>query len=236
MILITVGIAGILAPNFKQLTNVDNISYRYLNLERHISRVGEETFIAEPPPVFESKTESQGEEIQYLNIGTSYIHAKVDKKMEHPSIPTRILIPSISLEAPVISAEYAQQKVGNDYFDLWEAPDHFAAGWHPDSALLGEKGNTVINGHHNTNGMVFQDLVKIQVGDRIIVFVGDTEFTFIVNNTMILPELYVDVETRLANARWLGKSDDERLTLVTCWPADSNTHRLIVVAVPLQVD
>jgi sortase (surface protein transpeptidase) len=28
----------------------------------------------------------------------------------------------------------------------------------------------------------------------------------------------------------MQSTDDERLTLVTCWPADSNTHRLIIVA------
>ena len=37
---------------------------------------------------------------------------------------------------------------------------------------------------------------------------------------------------REENGRWIQPSDDERLTLVTCWPADSNTHRLILVAVP----
>lgn len=236
LILIVVGLTGILAMNINKPSNIDNISYRLLSLEQEDSRDGEETFIINPPQNFELEIEKLVEETKYLEVGISYIHTQIDKKIEQPNIPTRILIPSINLEAPVISADFSQQQVGNDYFGLWEAPERYAAGWHPDSALLGEDGNTVINGHHNTNGMVFQDLVNIQVGDRIIVFAGDKKFTFTVNNSMILPELFVDVETRLNNARWLGKSDDERLTLVTCWPADSNTHRLIVVAVPLRED
>jgi len=40
----------------------------------------------------------------------------------------------------------------------------------------------------------------------------------------------------LQNARWIMASSDERLTLVTCWPAYSNTHRLILVAKPIQLD
>lgn len=40
------------------------------------------------------------------------------------------------------------------------------------------------------------------------------------------------VDVRMDNARWILPSTDERLTLVTCWPAKSNTHRLIIVASP----
>jgi sortase A len=50
---------------------------------------------------------------------------------------------------------------------------------------------------------------------------------------MILPERDMDMDTRMENARWILPSTDERLTLITCWPAESNTHRLIVVAQPL---
>jgi sortase (surface protein transpeptidase) len=50
---------------------------------------------------------------------------------------------------------------------------------------------------------------------------------------MILMERFVDTATRLNNARWLAHTEDVRLTLVTCWPKLSNTHRLILVARPL---
>jgi sortase (surface protein transpeptidase) len=49
---------------------------------------------------------------------------------------------------------------------------------------------------------------------------------------MILAEEGQEIGVRLENARWLQPSDDERLTLVTCWPQWSNTHRLIIVARP----
>jgi sortase (surface protein transpeptidase) len=36
----------------------------------------------------------------------------------------------------------------------------------------------------------------------------------------------------MENTAWIGPMDDERITLVTCWPETSNTHRLVVVAEP----
>jgi sortase A len=41
------------------------------------------------------------------------------------------------------------------------------------------------------------------------------------------------VEARRQNARWMNPTEDERLTMITCWPYTSNTHRLIVVAKPV---
>ena len=53
-------------------------------------------------------------------------------------------------------------------------------------------------------------------------------------NVLILPERDADLAARLENARWIEPSQDIRLTLVTCWPEYSNTHRLIIVASLLQ--
>jgi hypothetical protein len=49
---------------------------------------------------------------------------------------------------------------------------------------------------------------------------------------MIFEEKDQPLDVRLENARWILPSEDERITLVTCWPQDSNTHRLVIVAVP----
>ena len=47
---------------------------------------------------------------------------------------------------------------------------------------------------------------------------------------MIVPEKYATEEQREANAAWIGHFEDNRLTLVSCWPRDDNSHRIIVVA------
>lgn len=150
-----------------------------------------------------------------------------------PTIPKRLEIPAIELDAPIINANPSEIRIGSDYYEQWEAPDEFAVGWHTSSALLGEAGNTVLNGHHNIYEQVFENLHKVEPGQEIIVYGGTYRYSYIVVNVMILPERNVDMATRSENARWILPSNDERLTLITCWPAESNTHRLIVVAQPL---
>ncbi len=150
-----------------------------------------------------------------------------------PEIPSRIVIDSIGLDAEVTPATAKKVKLDGVEFEQWLAPDRRASGWHTNSAMLGQIGNTVLNGHHNINGLVFQYLVNVNEGDIIVVYGSSHEFRYMVTNKMILPEKYVSLEQRMENARWIMHSDDDRLTLVTCWPFESNTHRLIVVAEPI---
>lgn len=155
------------------------------------------------------------------------------KQKRLPGVPDRIVIPSIKLDAPVVRAKSFRIDVDGQLFGQFMAPSRFATGWHPTSARLGEKGNTVLNGHHNMLGMVFKNLVDVMVGDEIIMYSRDREYRYIVTQKMILLERDASVAVRVNNSRWLLRSTDERLTLVTCWPAASNTHRLVIVAAPV---
>ena len=164
---------------------------------------------------------------------TSYfLHSKVNKAFEVPLIPDRIEIPSIKLIAPVKVADFNFTDLEGETFGQWIAPSEFAAAWHPNSALLGQTGNTVINGHHNEFGEVFGNLVDLKSGDFVYVYAKGRKFIFVIANKMILEERGQPLEIRTANAEWLAGTNDERLTLVTCWPQKSNTHRLIIVARP----
>jgi sortase A len=144
----------------------------------------------------------------------------------------RIIIPAIALDAPVTKAKYRKILLQGDVFDQWVAPDQFAAGWIATSAFFGENGNTVLVGHHNEYGEVFGRLIDLNVGDTIVLFSAASSRAYKVTNKMILQELDVPVAQRIQNARWIGRSNDERLTLVTCWPKETNSHRLIIVASP----
>jgi len=75
--------------------------------------------------------------------------------------------------------------------------------------------------------------VRLDIGDVIIIYSGSQEFRYQVAAKMLLPERYRPLSTRMENARWIAPSTDERITLITCWPADSNTHRVVVVAFPI---
>jgi LPXTG-site transpeptidase (sortase) family protein len=149
-------------------------------------------------------------------------------------VPDRIVIPSIQLDAPVILAAQKSVEIQSQWFEQWSAPDEFAAGWQADSAPLGVLGNTVINGHHNVDGKVFGHLVNTKVGDTILIYSGQKVFEYQIAEINVLREKNAPLETRQKNAQWISTTSDERLTLVTCWPKRTNTHRLIVVAYPVQ--
>lgn len=150
--------------------------------------------------------------------------------LEHQ--PRRIVIPSIAVDAPVIGVGLTTVQSGNQTVYQWQVPQAYEAGWHNTSAPLGLSGNTVINGHHNIFGEVFGQLVELEVGDEIVVYDANTPHNYTVREVQILPERDQPLAVRLENAKWIEPTNDERLTLVTCWPHDDNSHRLIVVAYP----
>lgn len=147
-------------------------------------------------------------------------------------IPDRIEIPAIDLNAPIVAVGWQTIDLDGATYSQWEVPEMFASGWHNTSATLGHIGNTVLNGHHNAWERVFGELIEVQPGDDIILYAGETSFTYTVVQTMILPERDQPISVRLENARWLLPSPDERVTLVTCWPQNDNSHRLVVLALP----
>ena len=151
-------------------------------------------------------------------------------------IPGRIVIPAIKLDAMVVPSKLTEIKYQGNLYRQWEAPDAFAAGWLTSSASLGVPGNTALSGHNNIDGEVFGHLEDLRVGDLILVYSGARQFAYVVYLKMILPERFQPLAVRLANAEWILPSQDERLTLVTCWPYESNTHRLIIVATPISLN
>ncbi len=150
--------------------------------------------------------------------------------------PERIVIPSIELDAPVEPTGAKLYKIGDKVYEQWIVPDKFAAGWSPHSSYPGFLGNTVLFGHHNVNGAVFANLYKLQSGDEISVFAGGREYKYRVNDVLKLKEQGVSLDKMLENASWINPTEDERLTLVTCWPPYQSTYRLIIVAKPAPVE
>ena len=145
-----------------------------------------------------------------------------------------ISIPSLNIDAPILSVSPTQQKSksGREYTH-WPVPNEFAAGWHDTSAEPGQQGNTVINGHNNIHGAIFKNLVDLTLGQEIILFQGDYAYNYEVVHREFLPEKGESLRTRFRNARWIAPSDDVRLTIMTCWPNTSNSHVLIVIALPI---
>jgi LPXTG-site transpeptidase (sortase) family protein len=107
-----------------------------------------------------------------------------------------------------------------------------AAGWHEGSAALGVPGNTVLNGHNAGHGEVFRNLYKLEAGDPVIVYSGETPYLYAVSQVLLLQEVDQPLQVRRRNARYIEPTADDRLTLVTCHPYASLRYRLIVIARP----
>lgn len=148
------------------------------------------------------------------------------------SPPTRIVIPAINLDAPVVEVGWRAVERDGQVTTEWDVADN-AAGFHIGSAYPGNVGNTVLSGHHNIRGKVFRYLVNVNPGDLIILYAEDRAYYYRVESKQILPEKYASEEQQRKNAELIGYFPDERLTLVTCWPYTSNTHRVVVIARPV---
>jgi LPXTG-site transpeptidase (sortase) family protein len=202
----------------------------------------EQTSNAPPQPLTTELVDITGDEI-FKDEGFLPLSVEVttdpettpEPTKENDVVPVRLSIPVIDLEADIVHAQNKEVVQGEKTYIQWLAPDEYAVGWHFDSAFLGETGNTVLNGHHNVFGKVFENLDKLVSGDEIFISGNDSyEYKYVVSNTMIFPERDVSFEKRLENARWILPSKDERITLITCWPYFSNTHRLVIVARPVE--
>ena len=149
--------------------------------------------------------------------------------------PTRLVISAIGLDAPVASVGLLVETQNGQSVNVLDAPNDFAAGWLKTSAPLGVAGNTVLDGHNNIAGEVFKDLVNVQVGDTITLYAAGQERTYRVDQQLILAEAGQPLKVREANAQYIAPTLDERLTLVTCWPPNGNSYRLIIVALPVSL-
>jgi LPXTG-site transpeptidase (sortase) family protein len=141
-------------------------------------------------------------------------------------------IPRLDLSAPVVAVSQRQVQLGGASFTQLYVPNAFAVGWSEASAPVGARGNTVLVGHNNLYGEVFKNLWDLHVGDEIIVRGASGERVYHVFQTSIFEEKGQSLDIRLANARWVDPVPHEQLTLITCWPYFTNTHRVVVVALP----
>ena len=147
-------------------------------------------------------------------------------------VPDRLIVEALGIDHPVVPVSSREIEFQGEAYQQWTAPRSGHLGWHYNSALVGAAGNTVINGHSSGYGETFRDLESLENGDLIQIQAGDVMFSYVVANVMVLKERWEPIEVRMENARWISSSRDERLTLVSCWPYNSNTHRVVVVALP----
>ncbi len=116
---------------------------------------------------------------------------------------------------------------------VWEVAD-YAAGHQYNSLNPGEGGNIVLSGHNNWRGEVFRYLEFLKPGDTIVVQTQEGKsYTYRVDTVEKLKEAGATYAQRLQNGTVMDPTPSEQLTLITCWPYTTYTHRLIVIAKPV---
>ncbi|MDQ3927886.1 MAG: sortase [Chloroflexota bacterium] len=146
----------------------------------------------------------------------------------NPNVPGRI----VRVAAPSIKMDTGVYEVYG-INGTWEVAD-YAAGHHYNSRNPGDGGNIVLSGHNNWRGEVFRDLDKLKPGDEIHVWTqAGKEYVYKVRKIDKLKEVGVSYAQRLKNAQVLNDTPQEQLTLISCWPYTTFTHRLVVTADPV---
>lgn len=150
------------------------------------------------------------------------------------STVTRLIIPSVDIDAKVVDVGWDMAQVGDEQVATWQVAK-YAVGHHQGSANPGEGENIVMAGHVGGFGHVFRDLYYVHPGEEVLVFSGDQQFRYVVQQRMIVDEEGVSAEQHAENAKLIASTGKEEVTLVTCWPPtgkDKFKQRVVVRAVP----
>ncbi len=143
----------------------------------------------------------------------------------------RIVIPAIGVDSPVVAVGWHVEEVGGQVMTVWDVA-RYAVGHHQGSGNPGEGTNIVLAGHSGGYGGVFRRLVEVQPGDEVMLYTAGGQYLYVVEEVLLLKEAGVPMEDRLNNARYMAPTEEERLTLITCWPVHIYDHRVIVLAHP----
>ncbi len=145
--------------------------------------------------------------------------------------PVQIVIPTLGIDVRVVEVGWHLSEVDGEPRGVWETVAG-AAGHHRGTADPGERGNCVISGHSSDEGGgVFSRLEELVAGARVrVTTVGGQRHDYVVTEVLKLDETGATTEEKHEHARLLDPTDEPTLTLVTCWPAWSYTHRIVVRA------
>lgn len=141
-----------------------------------------------------------------------------------------ISIPALNVEAPVIAL--APRLVEEQGAMVWRlpVPNSYSVAWDETSAEPGFVGNVILTGHNNLYGAVFGDLDKLTYGDEIAIWSEYGVFSYYVSDIQYLEYKDQPLEVRTSYTQWLSQTFDQRLTLISCWPRQTATHRIVIVA------
>lgn len=138
---------------------------------------------------------------------------------------THIWIPSIGVDARIVELGTTYDEKGEL---VWETPKH-AVGHHLGTANPGEVGNVVLSGHISSpirrEGNVFSRLPQLKLGEGVLLETSEGIHTYRVVSRRVVEPSEVSVMEPTATPL---------LTLITCYPDWVYSHRLVLVAEPVE--
>jgi LPXTG-site transpeptidase (sortase) family protein len=153
-----------------------------------------------------------------------------------PLPPVRLSIPAIGVNTAVEEIyPVVKENAVSDPEYVWDVPS-FAVGHYHTSGRPTQGTNIVLSGHNNVQGSVFRQLSKVEVGDRVILFDAEKAFPYTVEKKEIIPYVGNEQKAEAELKTYSAPTTQEQLTLISCWPYSSNTHRVVVIATPLSKD
>lgn len=157
------------------------------------------------------------------------VAAPVHVRLDYSTI-TRIRIPNIDVDSKVIEVGWVEE----NGVPVWQVAK-YAVGHHKGSGNPGDNTNIVMAGHVGGSAPVFNRLIELQAGDQIELYSNGQQYLYVVQDSQRVQEVGVSDDQRLQNASYMNPTDDELITLITCWPpAGPNAYdqRIVVRAVP----
>jgi sortase A len=126
-----------------------------------------------------------------------------------PEQSIRIQIPAIKVDAPVVQGDgWDQLRKG--------------VGQHIGSSNPGKTGNVVLSAHNDVFGEIFRDLDKLQNGDQVILFTSTRQYTYIIQQSLIVEPTQVEV---------MKETADPTVTLISCYPYLVDKQRIVIQAI-----
>lgn len=160
--------------------------------------------------------------VNYKPVDATPLNEETSSQDIDPSAPPKIIINSLEVTAPI---DFNQQSVDETNFQLSlrNGVVHY-----PFTAKPGEAGNVVIFGHSSGQvwapgdyKFIFSKLEHLTDEDIIFIEYQGTRYEYKVTDANIVPPTDVSV---------LRPTNDNTLTLITCYPVGSNAKRLIISA------
>ncbi len=168
-------------------------------------------------------------QVEMGNVGRHYYDWRYGTQkpglLAAPATATRIVSMALRVDTHIVPT----------YVDsgAWQVAD-YAAGWLYGTAQPGQLGNSVFAGHNNWHGEVFRYLEFGKIGDEFTIYTSDgAAHSYRVSELYKVPESGLSRTEQLAYAKYTDPTPDERVTLITCWPYHTYTHRLIVIGKPV---